>query len=420
MKFDTVIIGGGLAGLTTGIALAEKGVKCAMITTGQSSLYFSSGSLDLLNHLPNGEEVLDPSTAFQQLEQMVPEHPYSKLGKEKFISYVQEAKTLLLNAGILVQGSHKKNDYRLTPIGTLAPTWLTLDGLVRFENNTINWGKVLIVAPHDYLDLMHRFVVRKFTQLQIKADVSLFTLPALERIKDNPTEFRSENIARIFDESPEQIKLLAAIIKKKDNKNYDAILVPACFSDINILKQLRAEVGTQHIYLLPTMPPSVPGIEIERKLKKKFKDLGGTVFSGDIVKTGQIENNQLAKIYTKNHEEVPFMANHFVLASGSFFSKGLLATATEVIEPIFNLDIDAKSSREEWYSADLYGRHNYLQFGVKTNADFLVYSNGQIVNNLYATGAVLSGYQPIEEGCGAGVAMLTGLEVAKRILLSKN
>lgn len=47
MRYDTIIIGGGLSGLTAGITLAKAGQKVCIVSAGQSSLHFHSGSFDL-------------------------------------------------------------------------------------------------------------------------------------------------------------------------------------------------------------------------------------------------------------------------------------------------------------------------------------------------------------------------------------
>ena len=73
MKFDTIIIGGGLAGLTAGIELSRKGQKCLIVSSGQSALHFFSGSLELCSLADN---------PFEAIATLGAEHPYSKIGLE--------------------------------------------------------------------------------------------------------------------------------------------------------------------------------------------------------------------------------------------------------------------------------------------------------------------------------------------------
>ena len=137
---------------------------------------------------------------------------------------------------------------------------------------------------------------------------------------------------------------------------------------------------------------------------------------GDSVTSIDIENGRASKVYTLNHGDKPFVGNNVVLATGSFFSQGLIATRDRIIEPILDLDVDYKEYRENWYTRNFFEPQNYQTFGVKSDNSFKVQKQGNTINNMYAIGAVLSNFNPMKEGCGSGVSILTALHVADEIL----
>ena len=61
MKYDVVLIGGGLSSLVCGISLQRAGKRCLMVSGGQNALHFSSGAFGLLGFRPDGSAVERPS-----------------------------------------------------------------------------------------------------------------------------------------------------------------------------------------------------------------------------------------------------------------------------------------------------------------------------------------------------------------------
>lgn len=123
MRFNTVIIGGGLSGLTTGIKLAKAGQRVCIVSLGQSTLHFFSGSFDLLGYDKDYAIINEPLKALANLS---PNHPYSRIGADKVAKYAAEAKAQLEEAGIKVTGDISRNHRRATPLGAECPAWLTL------------------------------------------------------------------------------------------------------------------------------------------------------------------------------------------------------------------------------------------------------------------------------------------------------
>ena len=167
------------------------------------------------------------------------------------------------------------------------------------------------------------------------------------------------------------------------------------------------------------MPPSIPGIKAQQTLQQRFRALGGEYFLGDTVRSADLENGRVKQVYTVNHGNIPFEADHFVLATGSFFSEGLVATPDRIVEPVFGADTVYASNRTEWYTLRFFDKQNYQAFGVKTDSALHVVKEGKFIDNLYCAGAGLAGFHPVQEGCGAGVSLLSALYVADQILNSK-
>ncbi|WP_270545290.1 glycerol-3-phosphate dehydrogenase subunit GlpB [Butyricimonas paravirosa] len=416
MKFDTIIIGGGLSGLISGIYLSQRGQRCVIISSGQSALHFSSGSFDLLNNLPDGTSVQKPLDAISELVKQAPTHPYAKLGETKFKELAQQAEEFFKNAGISTQGDHEENHYRVTPMGTLKPTWLTLKNLLISENEKclpIQHPGIFNITG--FLDFYTRFIADEFLKMGAKCSVHSINFPALENLRKNPTEMRSVNIARVFDKQ-ENIKELARILKAESG-DCDSIILPAItgLNREDVVDYLRKEIN-KPIYLLPTLPPSVPGIHTQQKLRSVFQQNGGIFMLGDNVLRADIKGNRISQIYSFNHGDIPFVGQNFILATGSYFSQGLIASTEKIYEPIFDLDVTFTPNRTQWYNSDVFDTQPYQSFGIKTDSTFRCTREGKIFENLYAAGAILEGFNPLKEGCGAGVSILSAMYIAEQIL----
>ncbi|SMB87600.1 glycerol 3-phosphate dehydrogenase (quinone) subunit B [Pasteurella testudinis DSM 23072] len=421
MKFDTLIIGGGLAGLTCGIRLQQNGRRCAIISNGQSALDFSSGSLDLLNCLPNGGQVCDLPQGLAQFVQAQPQHPYSLLGVDCVLQQAVQFERLAQQLSLNLKHGGTNNHLRLTPLGSLRPTWLSPASVPTFDcdEKMLSPQKVAVLGIEGFNDFQPQLLCDNMQRLphfqQWQLHFAYLHIPELDHLRNDAREFRSINISQALEHKLNFQQLVAEL--KKVAAGAKIAFLPACFGLDNddFLQQLQQACGIK-LFELPTLPPSLLGIRQHRLLQKAFEQAGGIMMKGDSVLRAEMTATQVTALYTRLNEEVALSAEHYVLASGSFFSNGLVASFDQIIEPIFGLDLFKQEQRSQWTHHRFAASQPYQQFGAKINARCQAIKQQQVVENLYAIGAVVGGYDAIHQGCGSGVAVVTALAAAEQIL----
>lgn len=414
MKFDNVIIGGGLSGLLCGIQLTKAGRSVAIIAAGQSSMHFSSGSFDLLGYDEDENCIESP---LEKISGLTADHPYSKIGAQRIEELALRAQQLFEECSIKLQGDVHRNHYRMTPMGILKPTWLTLQDYITCPNpGEFPYHKVLVANIAGYLDFPEQFIAESLNHLGVKCHGIHISIPALKARRHSPSEMRSANIAKVLS-NEETLDQVAMEINRQIQEDDEAVLMPAIVGiespQTSQLLQHRINLPLQFI---PTLPPSVPGVRMHNQLRKIFTRMGGTYLLGNKVYTGEIKDGKLDYILTTNLDDERLYAREFVLATGSFQSDGLQSNFEKVYEPIFNLDVDYIQERMLWTREDIFQAQPFMAFGVHTDAELRCSKEGNLITNLYAIGSVLSGHNPIKQSDGTGVSILTALTAAEHIL----
>ena len=415
MRMDTVIMGGGLSGLTCGIALAKRGQCVTIVAGGQSTLMFNGGSMELLGNV-DGKDVTAPLEAISTLPQS---HPYSKIGAERLADIADEAKQLLADAGIEMEGNADANHWRITPMGIAKPAWLTLSENLRIDDlNSLPAKRVALMCIRGFFDQPNGMLAQGLRTLGFDVQSIEFTTDDITSLRRSPSEMRATSLAKhlvsnnALQRVADQINALAADV--------DLVVLPSVLgqTDGNDFKTLQG-MCNKPLRLVATLPPAVAGMRMHTLLRHYFKMLGGNYLTGDNAIGGSFEGDKLLNVTTAKLDGMPLRANNFVLATGSFVSRGLAANYERVFEPIFDLDVDADADREQWTRFGVMEPQAYFRYGVATDSSLHCLKQGKPITNLHAIGSILSGHDAIKMGDGTGVSLLTALAVARNILCGK-
>ena len=371
MKLDTVIIGGGLAGLTAGISLQKAGKKTAIISAGQNALHFFSGSFESMQEAP-----------------------------ERAIDLFEEA-------GIRL---HYREGVRLMPMGTFRPAVLSLEDVSIFPEGQLP-RRALVINFTGYHDFFSSFIAEGLEKAGASCRIRFIRIDEMEHLRLSPSEMRSVHIARVMDKVWEKVVQEVRILLKDE----DTVILPQVFGlkDASVPGKIRANIPAKVVFV-GTLPPSVPGVRTQQLLRRRYELLGGTYLMGDEVLSATLDGDRVTGLTTRNLQGHPITADHFILATGGYFSKGLESNPEHVWEPLFGLDVEALEDRNNWYERDFAKDQPYLRFGVKTDPELRALKDGKPLRNLYVAGSILGATRE-GMGIGGGLALRSALAVAETI-----
>ena len=195
MKFDTVIIGGGLSGLICGLRLQRSGRKCAIVSAGQNAMHFFSGGFGLLSRMPDGSAVDSPIEA---IEGLPAEHPYRKIGKDNVSLYASEVVPMFESCGIKLRGNAVKNGWMISASGLPKRTWLTVYDVDIYETKDFRPGdNILLVNIEGFLDFNTSFIAEALEKKGAKCRIAAVSTDDIRALRKNPSEMRSLSLIHI-------------------------------------------------------------------------------------------------------------------------------------------------------------------------------------------------------------------------------
>lgn len=444
MKYDVVIIGAGLAGMTAALKTLQQGMKTIVISAGASAMEAMSGCLDVCGNADN------PWPALRRLVFKNPGHPYALFRKKE----IHEALSFFVEQ---TKGScpyHYQrgfHNFRIpTAFGTQRYTCLLPEGQLAAAAAE---GRVLVVGLKGYRDFCAELMVEGMKKRGYKgwqaAEVGLGCLqPSGGGAVDSGKSFNNlNNNVEVATRLETSWQLLAEELRRKV-RDFDAAAFPAVLGlgeHLSVKQGLEESLGVK-VFEVPTIPPSLPGMRLARSLAARVRLLGGDLLQGFPVVSADIKGRICSSVIVSTPGRLRrIRGKGFILATGGVLGGGILVERERASEAIFHIPVFNPTSgayiQEDPYAVQVAPADNenrgrshdvkepseadFLQlptsdirhptsiFGVRVNEQMQPLVNGGVLlENVFCAGRILSGYDPFIEGSGAGVAIATGYKAA--------
>jgi glycerol-3-phosphate dehydrogenase subunit B len=394
-----IIVGGGLTGLFASIVAADRGVKVTTVFKGRGGLSISHGCLD----------VLDRSAPSRSLPLLPEQHPYQLAGKTHLKDAISKFRDLMLHADYPFSGKLSKSMPILTALGSIKRTSFAPSGIT--SGNLNSGGPIVLGNFNGFRDFYPQMIRKQALKSGVKI-AKVIDFPLLEPLYRR--DAYSTDYALLFEDPvwrEEIIRMWRPLLPGVRRLGLPAVLGLLNHSEIH--EELEDSLGIE-IFEIPTLPPSVPGLRIERILLRQAQALGARLIEGSGV-IGRIDGRSRGKRVSgvalhSTGRTIQLDADVVLLATGGILNGGLVAQQDHRIrESVFDLPVLHPNNRSDWVGLSLFHRQAYSSAGVRVNSHMqpLGLDEKPMFKNLYAAGGLLAGSDRSLEGSRQGIDLAT-------------
>ena len=395
----------GLSGLMAAKTASEMGKRVLTVGKGMGTLSLLSNTIDLLGSVPKD---IGMKAGLSRWMKDHPNHPYSNVGwegiEEGLASFLS-----LFPGPYSFQSLADSNCLIPTAAGTFRPTYLVPNTMA--AGTTLKDGEGLIVGFKGLKDFYAKYVAD-----QLRSRGLSLSLPGASH-----REISATALARLMEQEVFRGSIGREI--KKHLASQTKVGLPAILGvrePSQVKKSLEEIIGAE-VFEIPTLPPSIPGMRIFNRFKEWLVQNGGSFLLGHPVSKVIVEGRHCRGLEVANPPLVnSYSADRYILATGRFISRGLVADREKIYEPLFGLPVVQPPSREDWFGKSFLGdlSHPVHEAGILIDSSFRpIDENGRpILDNVRVAGSILAHHHCIDEKSREGIEIATGYAAAKHAL----
>lgn len=426
MTYDVIVIGAGPAGLVAAARAASLGSRTVVLAAGTGSLGYQTGGIDLYGGLQGGlqggqddgqDGGPDPLSAVEALvrgQTEYPhqtEHPYRLAGMAAILDALTFFEDITGDSRLGYARPERGNHWLPTALGTWRPTYLAPGAQLAGERGLTEGG--LVVGIRELPDFQAALAAAELTRQSGRPGTWGHVEISLGAVLPGRATVNALELAHAFDRGL-SVQALADALSDA-SKDYPRVGFPAVLgldSHPEVYRELQVLLG-KPVFEIPTLPPSVPGLRLERALRQRLKKMEVEVITGFPVQFDPSRGWPPSEVITHAHSRRNRYRGHsFVLATGGVAGGGLEVTPDAVLEKVFGFPTGSAPRVLQRSSERIFdpGGHALARLGIRVN-EWLqpLDDRGQVLaDNVFVAGRLLGSQDPNVERCGSGVALVSG------------